>query len=125
MTVIPPFTYNSPLACISGAVCLRNFYAYRLCLRPLGLWWSALLGGVLGLCYIGASVLAIWLARRTIHFLVVVIGGMLLRMAAALAALVFVVLLFPVSISAFIGTFLSVFLAGLIIEVVWLLRRNQ
>ncbi len=88
-------------------------------------WWSVLLGVLAGAIYTAASVLVLWLSRRTNRFVVVVLGGMVLRMVAAVTALVLVFLYIPVVIPAFVGTFLFVFLAGIIVEIVWLLTRRN
>ena len=88
------------------------------------LWWSILLGGILGLCYVFASAFSTRLARRTTRFVPIVFGGMLLRMAIALAALVTAALLLPVSLPALLGAFLCVFLVGLGVEVVWIWRHD-
>ena len=83
-----------------------------------------MLGALLGLCYVAASVIVTRLARRTQRFVLVVLGGMLVRMAAALVILVTCVLLLPVSIPALIAAFLCVFLVGLGVEVLWMLRQD-
>ena len=89
------------------------------------MWWSVLLGISVGVIYTATSVLVLWLSRRTDRFVVVILGGMVLRMTAAFAVLVLILLYVPVVIPAFAGTFLCVFLAGLIAEVAWLLTRRN
>lgn len=87
-------------------------------------WVSILLGGLLGLCYVAASAFVTRFARHTQQFVIVVFGGMLVRMALALAALVMASLLLPVSMLAFTAAFLCVFLVGLGVELVWILRHG-
>lgn len=86
--------------------------------------WSILLGGLLGLCYVAASVLVTCFARRTPKFVLIVLGGTLIRMTVALALLVMSALLLPVSVPALMMAFLCVFLVGLGVEVLWILRRG-
>lgn len=87
--------------------------------------WSALLGTLVGATYTATSIFVIWLSRRTDRFVVVVFGGMVLRMIATLVLLVLIFLYVPVVIPAFAGTFLCVFLAGMIAEIAWLLKRGK
>ena len=91
----------------------------------MNLEWSVGAGGLLGLCYAGASILVVNIAQRTSKFVPVVLGGMILRMFVALATLVLIIQLFPVVLPALTGTFLFVALIGLFIELVWLIRRQN
>jgi len=86
--------------------------------------WSIGAGIVLGLCYTGASVLVVRFAQNTSKFVPVVIGGMVLRMFAALTLLAIMIQLFPVVLPAFTGAFLFIALAGLFTEIIWLVRRK-
>ena len=79
----------------------------------------------IGALYTAAGVLVLRLSQRTDHFVVVVFGGMLLRMFVALVVLLLILLYVPVLIPAFVGTFLCVFLAGIIAEIVWLITRRN
>ena len=88
-------------------------------------WWSAGLGVGIGLLYSAASFVATWFALRQDQrlFMVVVVGGMMARMATALVVVVLILLLLPVEPAVFIGSFLGVFIVGMIVEV-WRLHRR-
>ncbi|MCY3629370.1 MAG: hypothetical protein OXI05_04435 [Bacteroidota bacterium] len=87
--------------------------------------WSSMVAGVLlGLCYAGAHVLVVRIAQNTSSFVPIVIGGMVLRMFAALTVLIIVIQLFPVVLPVFTGTFLLIALIGLFAEVTWLIRKK-
>ena len=88
------------------------------------IWWSIVLGGLLGVCYIASFAFVTYLAKRSSQFVLIVLGGMLARMMGALAALFLSAVLLPVSMPAFVGAFLCVFLVGIGVEVLWFLRRN-
>ena len=87
-------------------------------------WWSIVLGGLMGLCYVGASVFVTRLARRTRHFVPVILGGMLVRMTLALGGLLLLTLVMTISLPALTASFLCVFLVGLGVEVAWILRHD-
>lgn len=87
--------------------------------------WSMAAGVFLGLCYAGANVLVVRIAQNTSKFVPIVLGGMLLRMFAALTALIIVIQLFPVVLPAFTGAFLLIALIGLFAEVTWLVRKKK
>ena len=87
--------------------------------------WSMAAGVFLGLCYAGANVLVVRIAQNTSRFVPIVIGGMVLRMLAALIALIIVIQLFPVKLPVFTGTFLLIALIGLFAEVTWLIRQKN
>lgn len=91
----------------------------------MNLEWSIGAGGLLGLCYTGASILVVNIAQRTSKFVPIVLGGMVLRMFAALAALILIIQLFPVVLPALTGAFLFVVLIGLFTELMWLIRRQN
>ncbi len=82
-------------------------------------------GVFLGLCYAGANVLVVRIAQNTSRFVPIVIGGMVLRMFAALIALIIVIQLFPVELPVFTGTFLLIALIGIFAEITWLIRQKN
>ena len=88
-------------------------------------WWSAGLGAGIGLLYSAASLVATWFALRQDQrlFMVIVLGGVIVRMATALVIVVLILWLLPVEQVAFIGSFLGVFILGMIVEV-WRLHRR-
>lgn len=81
-------------------------------------------GVFLGLCYAGANVLVVRVAQNSSRFVPIVIGGMVLRMFAALTVFIIVIQLFPVELPVFTGTFLLIALTGLFGEVAWMIRRK-
>lgn len=87
-------------------------------------WWSAGLGAGLGVLYILISLLANRLALRKGQrtFMMIVLGGMIARMFAALVGVVLILLLLPVEQIVFIGSFFGVFVIGMIVEVLHLRR---
>ena len=92
----------------------------------LSAWWgSAGLGIGIGLLYSAASLVANWYAmRQNQHvFLLIVVGGMVVRMTIALALIALVVVLGPVQQTAFFASFLGVFEMGMIVEVLRLHRK--
>lgn len=82
-------------------------------------------GVLLGLCYAGANVLVVRIAQNTSKFVPIVLGGMVLRMFAALTVLIIVIQLFSAVLPAFIGAFLLIALTGLFAEVIWLVRKKN
>ncbi|MCY4158623.1 MAG: hypothetical protein OXE92_04050 [Bacteroidetes bacterium] len=86
--------------------------------------WSIGVGMLLGFCYTGASVIVVRIAQNTPKFIPVVLGGMVLRMFAALASLILIIQLFPVVLPAFTAAFLLVALVGIFIEITWLARQK-
>ncbi|MFQ5570782.1 MAG: hypothetical protein ACE5G0_13945 [Rhodothermales bacterium] len=89
-------------------------------------WWLSLgLGIGLGLLYSAASlVVNRYALRQDSHrFLLIVLGGMIARMALALALVALIVLLLPVEQVAFLASFLGVFVIGIIVEVMILHRK--
>ncbi len=87
--------------------------------------WSLAAGVILGLCYAGANVLVVRISQSTSKFMPVVIGGMVLRMFAALTAFIIIIQLFSVELPVFTGSFLLIALIGLFTEVTWLIRRKN
>ena len=89
-------------------------------------WWSAGLGIGIGLLYSLASLVTSRLALRREQglFMVIVFGGMLARMLAALVAVVLILWLIPVEQVIFIGSFLGVFVIGIGADV-WRLHRAR
>ena len=92
---------------------------------PAVWWWSAGLGIGIGLLYSLASLVTNRIAlRQEQHlFMVIVLGGMVVRMMAALLAVVLILWLLPVEQAVFIGSFLGVFIIGMVMEV-WSLHRR-
>ena len=82
-------------------------------------------GVFLGLCYAGANVLVVRVAQNSSRFIPIVIGGMVLRMFAALIVFIIVIQLIPVVLPVFTGTFLLIALIGLFGEVAWLIRKKN
>ena len=89
-------------------------------------WLSAGAGGGLGLLYVLAS----WLTARfaagqpSQQFMLLFFGGMIARMALALALMALALLLAPVHPGALVVAFLIVFLMGLAAEVFFIHRRT-
>ena len=88
-------------------------------------WWSAGLGIGIGLLYSLASLVANRIALRQDQrlFMVIVLGSMVVRMMAALLAVVLILWLLPVEQVAFISSFLGVFIIGMFVEV-WSVHRK-
>ena len=87
-------------------------------------WISALSGAAAGIAYGLASW---WMVRRAVRrspktFLLLVMGGMLLRLLAASLMIVAVLLWMPVRPAVFIGTFFGFFVISLVLEVITLHR---
>lgn len=88
------------------------------------LWLSMGLGAGLGMVYIAASYLSNRHALKSRQrFMLVVVTTMLIRLLLALVILIGILLLLPVSPTAFLGSFFVVFVVGLILEI-WFLHRN-
>lgn len=91
-----------------------------------GVWISTFLGGGLGLLYGLVSYLNCRLAFRWSHaFLLVVFGGLILRLFSTLTLLTLALLWLPLARPGFVGGFLLVFLVGLVAEVRWLHHRPK
>ncbi len=90
-------------------------------------WWSLGLGVGIGVLYSVASLLANRYAMRQDQqrFMLLVIGGMMARIAATLVLVALVLVLLPVQQVAFIGAFFGVFVIGLAVEVLSLHRGLQ
>lgn len=88
-------------------------------------WLSLGLGGGIGVFYIASSLLITRLAARfeTRRFMLIVVSGVMARLAVALIAVVLVLQLLPVKELPFIGAFLATFTLGLAAEVGWVHRR--
>jgi hypothetical protein len=94
----------------------------------LSAWWSSAgLGIGVGLLYSAASLLANRYALRQDQptFMLIVLGGMLVRILAALAVLALIVLVLSVEPIPFVASFSAVFLIGLIVEVLHLHRQRS
>ena len=101
-------------------------FALLLLPAPIAVWWwSAGLGIGIGLLYSLASLVTNRIALRQDQrlFMVIALGGMLVRMMTALVVVVLILGLFPVDQVAFIGSFLGVFIIGMVVEV-WSLHRK-
>ncbi len=88
-------------------------------------WWSSVgLGTAMGLLYTVVSLLAHRFALRQgpRTFMMIVLGGMAARMGVALIAMVLILYLLPVEQAAFVGSFLGVFIVGMIVEVLYVHR---
>ncbi len=86
----------------------------------------ALVGGVLlGLAYASAGY---FMSRRALgspsQFMLWVVGGTVVRLALALAAIVAVIVTIPVNRTLFIASFLVIFFAALAAEISMLHRRT-
>ena len=89
-------------------------------------WWLSIgLGSGIGLLYAIASLLVNRYAMRQPghRFLLVFMGGMMVRLALALVGVTLILLLLPVQQRAFVASFLGVFVIGLIVEIVRVHRR--
>ena len=90
--------------------------------------WSAVVGVLLGLCYIVTSVFVVLLAQRSSRFVPIVLGGMVLRMLGFLVVLViitqFPIFPFQIALLALTAAFLIVVLIGLFAELTWVIRRK-
>ena len=91
------------------------------------LWWSLGLGGGIALLY---SIISYAVDRRALRasrsrFVKILVGGMLVRMALVLVLLTLVLLFVSVRVGAFIGSFIVLFFAGLLVEVLRLHHRQK
>jgi hypothetical protein len=88
-------------------------------------WLGLGLGSGIGLLHGLVSYVANRFAMRQNQrlFMLIVIGGMLVRMLVALSLVALVLLILPVDQVAFIGSFFGVFVIGLIGEV-WSVLRH-
>lgn len=91
----------------------------------VGFWLSALLG----LCSGGIYVLFAYLSFRTAlkksnhSFMMIVLGGIAIRLFGAAAFIALVIALAPIHEVAFLTAFFIIFLIGLILEVVVINRH--
>ena len=90
------------------------------------LLFSLLLGALLGAANVAASLLAVQRARtlEPTRALRVVMVGMMVRLPLVLAAFAAVLLWVPVERGAFVTGLGVVFVAGLLAEAFWVLRRS-
>ena len=87
------------------------------------IWFSVVVGGGIGVAYVLASLLMNRLAARDQQrFLLIALGGVGARIGVAILAITLVLVLMPVNAGWFIGAFFSVFLVGIVAEVVLLHR---
>lgn len=83
------------------------------------------LGVGLGILYIVASFISNKRALRSgSRFMLLLVSTMVLRLVVALVLLVGILLMLPVSESAFLGSFFVVFVLGLVLEI-WTLHQRQ
>ncbi len=90
-------------------------------------WWLSIgLGVGIGALYSLSSVVASRYALRQPQrrFMLVVVGGMMARIAVTLVLVGLTLVLLPVEQVAFIGSFFGVFVIGLVVEVVSVHRRQ-
>ncbi len=90
----------------------------------MNLAWSICAGILLGLSYTSANIIVVKTAENTSKFVQIVLGGMVLRMLAALVILFIIIQFFSVVSHAFSGAFLLMVFLGIFSEIVWLSRRN-
>ena len=90
-----------------------------------GIWFSLALGLATGGIYLLLMYLSLRLARdRSRHsFMMIVFGGMGVRLFVAAATVTLVIVLAPVSEVVYLSTFFCLFLIGLVLEVLVLHRR--
>lgn len=99
--------------------------------RMMGIatWWGSVGAGcALGVLYAASSMLVTKFALRQNQrvFMIIVFGGMIGRMVVALAAIAAIVLLLPVQMIPFLGSFLVLLILGIGLEIRWLaVRRNE
>lgn len=84
-----------------------------------------LLGGGLGLAHTGASFLLYRAARKrkAATFNRMVLGGMVVRLALVLVAVVLVLWLAPVHVFAFLASLMGAFVMGTVFEISYVVRR--
>lgn len=89
-------------------------------------WWLSIgLGAGLGILYIAASFVSNRRAQKSEQrFMLIVVGTMFMRVLLALILLIGILLLLPVSPTAFLGSFFVIFVIGLILEV-WVLHQGR
>ena len=88
-------------------------------------WLSAILGSGIGGIYILLSVISHRLAlkKETQPFMLIVFGGMAIRLFVTVAAIALIFALVPVAKAVFLTAFLCIFLVGLVVEI-WILHRQ-
>ena len=87
-------------------------------------WLGIAIGTSLGIAYVAAGFYSNkWALRNENRFMLVVVATMVARIFVALIFLIGILLLLPVSATAFLGSFFVTFIIGLIAEVLILHRR--
>ena len=100
---------------------------YRIALLSFFLALAGMIAGVLlGLSYALAGFL---MSRRAQSspgtFMLWVVGGMGIRMFVALGVVAIVIAFAPVDTTTFVGSFITLFVLGLIVDIVIALRRHE
>ena len=89
-------------------------------------WWTSIGAGIgVGVLYLTALLVTTLRAvrhRNSRRFMTLFAGGMVVRIALAMATIVLVITLAAVSVPVFIGAFLVVFVGGLAVEIVLIHR---
>ncbi|MEM1126520.1 MAG: hypothetical protein AAGI71_07705 [Bacteroidota bacterium] len=102
-------------------------HATGLCLLLLSTGVSAAIGSGLGLVYVASS---LWGVRRALRaqdaerFMLFALGGMSVRLFVALALFALVLAATSVQRPAFVAAFLTLFVIGLVIEIVLVVRHQ-
>ncbi len=97
-------------------------------MTALATWWgSACAGCLLGLLYAVLSIASARFALRvqSRRFVVVVLGGMLGRMAIALGAVIVAVQLFSIHMQSFFIAFFALLVLGTATEAWWLFAHTR
>lgn len=94
---------------------------------PADILLGLLVGGLIGAGNALASLLLFYRSRDrpTAIFFRNVLGGMLVRLAIVLVAVVLVIRLAPIDISYFIGTLFATSVVGLIIDIYFILKISN
>lgn len=89
-------------------------------------WWTSVGAGIgVGLLYLTALLVTTLRATRcrsNRRFMALFAGGMIVRIALAMAILALVITLADVNVPVFVGAFLIVFVGGLAVEIVLIHR---
>ena len=93
----------------------------------MSFFWSACLGGGIGIIYAGLAYLTQRLAVRLdgSQFMSVVVGGMFARMLLLLVLVGLVLAFVPVQPLPFVGALVVILLLGLGFDIWWMLRHLQ
>ena len=93
----------------------------------MSFFWSACLGGGIGIFYAGMAYLTQRLAVRLdgSQFMGVVVGGMLVRMLVLLVLVSLALAFLPVQPLPFAGTLVATLLIGLGLDVWWMIQHMR